>query len=49
MEVQRIYDNSLIIIIIIIIMIYTVYHILNTWILKKLGSTIVSSKESTFL
>jgi len=30
MEVQRIYDNSLIIIIIIIIMIYTVYHILNT-------------------
>jgi len=46
MEVQRIYDNSLIIIIIII---YTVYHILNTWILKKFGSKIVSGKESTFL
>ena len=45
MEVQKIYDNSLVI----IILIYTVYHILNTWILKKLGSAIVLSKESTLL
>jgi len=44
MEVQRIYDNSLIIIII-----YTVYHILNTQVFKNLGSAIVSSKESMFL